>query len=288
MREMYELYKPRLIVFLVLLSLFVMFLQMGFFIAHEIWSIETKWNVFQYCLSLIDENTYGHIAVKILFYLVILYTAARIIWRIFKQLYLSSIWSYTFHKKKNSKLTKKLNYKYRHWNVKFIVITEEAFVALTMGLFRPKVVVSSGVLKSFSASEIQVILQHERYHYIQHDPFKIFLSTLMSDGLGYIPIFKNFLHYYKTCKELMADRFVMKKMGTEYDLGKVLLKVSQMRTISAPLIGVHFADIAMNYRIIQFLQPEKPVSVPFLQAKPFVMSVFLLMIMSIIAMGGCS
>jgi hypothetical protein len=288
MKKIYTMLKPRLIIVFLFIFVSILLLQMGFFVAHEIWEIESRWNIFQYCLSFIGEKTSGHLFVKIIFNLVILYTTGRMVWRILNQIYLSVKWTRIFHNRKHSKLTKKLNYKYRDWNVKFIVVRDDSFIALTMGTFRPRIVVSSEVLASFSPSEIQVILQHERYHCTHYDPLKILLSTMMVDGLGYVPIIKNFHHYYKTWKELMADRFVIKKMGTEYDLGIVLLKLSQMNNISRPEIGVPFADVAFNYRMLQFLHPEIPVNVPFLQFRPVMISFFVLTMMSIVVLGGCS
>jgi hypothetical protein len=288
MKKIGAMLKPKLVIIFLFIFVSILLMQMGFFVAHEIWKIESEWNIFQYCLSVIGENTSGHLVVKILFNLVILYTTGRIAWRICKQCYLSVKWSRIFQNRKHRKLTKKLNYKYRDWNVKFIVVRDESFIALTMGFFRPRIVVSTEVLASFSPSEIQVILQHERYHCTHYDPLKIFLSTMMVDGLGYVPIIKNFHQYYKTWKELMADRFVIKKMGSEYDLGIVLLKISDMNNISRPMVGVPFADTAFNYRMLQFLHPEVPVNVPVLQFRPVMISFFVLVMMSIVVLGGCS
>lgn len=288
MNTMETKWKPASIIGFTLLFSFLLLSQMGLFIAHELWGVELKWNLFQYCLSVVDEASIGHAVTKLLFFLVILYTVTRILWRVLKQWYLSVKWECIFEAKQHSKLTKKLNYKYRHWNVKLLVVNGESFTALTMGLVRPRIIVSTAVFTSFSAKELEVILQHERYHCIHHDPLKIFLSTLLVDGLGYVPMFKAFHHYYKTLKEVLADRFVMRKTGSEYDLGNVLLRLSRVCTVTRPEIGVSFADTAINYRIHQVLYPEKSVHIPFFRFRPTVISMFIVLILPSIVLGGCS
>lgn len=281
-------WKPRLIIVLTLLFSVLLLSQMGLFIAHEVWHVEYQWNVFQYCLSVVSESSIGHTVTEALFFMVILYTLTRIIWRAFKQWYLSVKWQRIFQSKKHHKLTKKLNYKYRHWKVHFLVVNDTSFIALTMGFVRPQIIVSTAVLTSFSPKEVDVILQHERYHCIHHDPLKIFLSTLLVDGLGYVPMFKAFHQYYKTLKEVLADRFVMSNTGSEYELGNVLLRLSRIRTVTYPGVGVYFADAAINYRINQVLYPDKSVHIPFLQFRPAFVSMFIVLILPGVVMGGCS
>ncbi|HEY0829329.1 MAG TPA: hypothetical protein VGE40_14615 [Bacilli bacterium] len=75
-------------------------LQMGLFIAHQVWGIQFKWNVFQYCLSILQEATLGHNIVKILFNLLIVYTISRMLWRVFIQWFQLRKWNKIFLSKK--------------------------------------------------------------------------------------------------------------------------------------------------------------------------------------------
>ncbi|NEW08608.1 M48 family metalloprotease [Paenibacillus sp. SYP-B3998] len=274
----------------ILMGLFIMilFMQMGFFVAHQLFGVQLGWNLFQYCLSLMDENTYPHITVKMMINSFILYTVTRVLWRLVKQIYLTIKWSVAFQNKQDKKLTRRLNVKYRKWGYELVVVSDDSFIALTMGMIRPKIIVSTGVLNSYSVNEVQAILQHERYHCMRRDPLKIFISTLLVVGLGYIPIFKCFHHYYKTWKELLADRYVIKMMGTEYVLGSVLVKLTERKDTFEPAVGVHFANVAVNYRMLQVLQPEKPIQVPFFHFRPIAISLCMTFLMTVAVWGGCS
>ena len=58
--------------------------------------------------------------------------------------------------------------------------------AYTIGLFRPKVVMSEGMLQTFSDEEIDAIIFHEEYQK-NWDPLKLFCFTLLAEGMMYIP-----------------------------------------------------------------------------------------------------
>ena len=85
---------------------------------------------------------------------------------------------------------------------KQIYILPTAEVAFTIGLFRPKVVMSEGLLQTFSDEEIDAIIFHEEYHQNNWDPLKLFCFTLLAEGMMYIPILKELLQRYHTYQEL--------------------------------------------------------------------------------------
>lgn len=263
-------------------------LQMAMFIVHQIWNVQWTWNIFQYCLTAIGEASVGHIIVKLLFNLLIVYTISRMTWRLLNQIYLSWKWDRHFQSQINVKMTRRLNRKYRAWKTRILVIEDEAFVAISMGMFRRRIIVSTGIFNIFSKPEIEAILLHERYHCDQFDPMKALLSAVVVDGIGYVPIIKAAAHYYKTYKELLADRFAIKHMGTEYYVGAVLFRLSAINRVHRLPVGVAFADVAINYRIMQVLDSQKPIHVPFLQIKPFMFSLAIVLIMMNIVAGGCS
>ncbi len=92
----------------------------------------------------------------------------------------------------------------------YILPTEE-IAAFTIGLFRPKVVMSEGIIHTFSEEEIDAIVFHEEYHQNNRDPLKLFCFTLLAEGMLYIPILKGLLQRYHTYQELAADKYAMQK-----------------------------------------------------------------------------
>ncbi|HEY0829330.1 MAG TPA: M56 family metallopeptidase [Bacilli bacterium] len=169
-----------------------------------------------------------------------------------------------------------------------MVVEDDAFVALTMGVLRPRIIISTGLLNMFQEKEAEAILLHEHYHYIHRDPLKSILFTIMVDGLGYIPIIKAIAGYYKIWKELLADRFVIRQMRSEFYLGSVLLCLTKWVNLNRPVEAVYFTESAINYRILQILEPEKPLHIPFLHMKSIMVSVSILFIMVSVVIGGCT
>lgn len=262
--------------------------QMGLYIAHQLWDVRLPGNFIQYCISALKEETVAHNVIKFLINVIILYTIGRMIWRLYKQLYLTKKWLKVFHSKKHTKLTKQLNNKYQKWGTEFIVVKDEKFIALTIGFFRPRIIVSTGVISMFSNHEVEAILLHEWYHCRNRDPLKMFLLALILDGLGYIPTMKAMVRDFKTWKELLADRFAIKQMGTEYYLGNVLLKLSKVGKMQHSTAVAYFAENAINYRIMQVLEPKQRIHVPMSDFKPLLLTLSLIFIMSSIILGGCS
>jgi len=272
--------------FALLIGLFVLF-QMGLFAVHPVWNAPLQWNLFQYCLAVVRETAVGHDLVKTAFRLLIVYTVGRILWRIIRQWVSTRKWTRVIRSRTDRESTERLNDRYRHWKTRFVAVRDDAFVAVTMGLFKPRIVVSTGLFRMFSGREAEAVLLHERYHCRRYDPLKSFLLAVIAEGLAYIPIIKAAARHYRIWKELLADRYVIRQMGTEYYLGKVLLRLSDGKVRKAEG-GVSFADAAINYRILQVLDPGKPVSISFLRPNPLIASASVLLAVFGMGMGGCS
>ncbi len=214
------------------------------------------------------------------------YAGVRIVWRCLKQAYLSRKWLKHFRANRHAKLSKRLNAKYRDWGTEILVVRDDAFVALTLGMLRPKIVLSTALFEMFDDKELEAVLLHERYHCRNNDGPKMFLSALLADAFGYWPLIHPILRYYRTWKELFADRYAIREMGTELYLGSVLLKLSKLGHPSRRNeAGVHFADAAMNYRMMQVLEPDRPVKVPTALLRPLLASCSLLLLLML---GGDS
>lgn len=262
--------------------------QMAFFVAHQLWGTHLLIDIFQYCISAIKDSNLLRIAIYLIINAFILYTVVKMVNRIFKQIVSTRRLLATFQDQRHRKLTKKINYKYRHLKTEIIVVQDDNFVALTIGLFRPRIIISTGLIQMFSEQEVRAILLHEQYHCKNRDPLRMFLLTLIQDGMGYLPMMKSMVHEFKTWKELLADRFAIKQMGTEYYLGNVLLKLSQVGQSKQSSAVVYFADTAINYRIMQVLEPEQSVRVPISRFNPMVLNLTIFLILGSLIQGGCS
>ncbi|MFF2480366.1 M56 family metallopeptidase [Paenibacillus sp. NPDC058071] len=220
----------------------------------------------------------GSLFIFILFDLIIGYTIVRAVWRVAAQAYLSRKLQKLFASTRHAKLTKRLNYQYRHFGTEIMVVQDEAFIALAHGMFKPKIVISTQVLHMFSDKEVKAILLHEWHHCRNRDQIKLFTITLLKDAFGYWPIMKPLFSYYQTWTELLADRFAIRRMGTELHLANVLLKLSKSRTAQS-VAAVHFSASAMHYRIMQVLEPHQTVKVKIALFRPLLASFSLLLLL---------
>lgn len=242
--------------------------QMGWILVYQVRSGKFQSPVFNYAIILVLGYMFG-----------------MIIWRIIRQMYLSQRWIKHFRTRKHDKLTKRLQYICRNWGTEIIVVQDDSFVALTIGLIRPKIVVSTMVLDRFSKMEVKAILLHERYHCLNRDGRKMFLSSLLVDAFGFLPIVKPIVRYYETWKELFADRYAIQQMGTEFYLGKVLLKLAKRENLQRYKTAVYFANTTLQYRVMQVLEPEIAVKVPLTLLKPFLRTCSILLLLIV---GGDS
>lgn len=274
-------------VMLVLIGIFVL-LQMGWYVVHQITGVPLQWNLFSYCLKSIQENSVGHNIIKILFNLVIIYTITRIIIRVARQFHLSIKWMRLFRQNADQQQSSYLNDLYREWGTEIIVVKDDAFIALSMGIFRPRIIVSTGLLNMFTEEEVRAILLHEWYHCRVRDPLQMFLIVLMTESMGYIPLMNKLSNHLIIWKELLADRFALKHMNTVYYLGSALLKLTSMVNIRHVSGTVSFANTGINYRIMQVLQPNQTLNIPFSYGKSLLATTIIIFIMTGMIWGSCS
>jgi|GEM_PF-1900940 len=208
------------------------------------------------------------------------YTAARALWRVGAQAYLSHKWMKHFRSIQQEKLTKRLQYKYRDLGVGLLVVRDDAFVAMAIGMRRPTIILSDTVQDMFSDAELKAIILHEWHHCRNRDNAKLFFTKLLTEAFGYLPIMHPIYRYCHTWMELLADRFAIERMGTELPLASVLLKLSKLGNTRRHAAAVHFASATMDYRIAQVLEPEQAVKVKIAIVRPMLISLsFLLLLM---------
>jgi len=91
------------------------------------------------------------------------------------------------------------------------------------GAFRPRVVISEGLLSSASADELQAVLVHERYHVRNFDPLKVVLARALADTFFLVPALRALQERYLSGRELAADRRALRSCG-RHSLAGALLK----------------------------------------------------------------
>jgi hypothetical protein len=104
-----------------------------------------------------------------------------------------------------------------------LVDSAEPF-SFVFGAVTPRVAVSRGLYESASPSELEAVLEHERYHVHNLDPLKVVLARSLPATFYYLPVLRDLHLRYIAGRELAADRCAVTACGTR-PLAGALFKV---------------------------------------------------------------
>lgn len=232
----------------------MIFLQMSIYIL----SMYAGWNV-QFNLVAVCHSWLKVIGLSYLEYVLdvfVIYTLLFLLWKVTIHWFHAMQMKKRFELYKENALTNEMNKTYNSEKKAFMVISHPAAIAITMGLIRPRIVLSTGLIKFLTNDELKAVIYHEMYHAESRDPLKNFLMSLCSSTLWYIPILKWFNQKYRIVKELLADEFAIEKQATSVNLGSALLKMLKVgKQEKIPFVHASFADTSVNYRIEYLLNP---------------------------------
>lgn len=240
------------------------FLQMVYYL----WSLFMGWDI-RFNLIAVCQSWLKRIGLSSLEYMMdalVFYTFIFLIWKISSQCYQTARMQKHLTLYKDSKLTTEMNATYRPGENHFMIVSHPVPLAITMGLMHPKIVLSTGLMNLLNEDELEAVIAHEMAHVKSRDPLTIFIMTLCSSTIWYIPILKWLNQQYRIMKELAADEYAIEKQETTVHLGSALLKMLKVRQPDKMAFTyASFADTSINYRIDYMLNPlrELRLNVPF-------------------------
>lgn len=79
-------------------------------------------------------------------------------------------------------------------------------LAFCCGLWRPRIVVSSGLVSLLTTQELKAVLQHERQHLIRRDPLRLTLLRAAAGAMFYVPLADDLRRRCEVSIELAADQ----------------------------------------------------------------------------------
>ncbi|WP_052339911.1 M56 family metallopeptidase [Gorillibacterium massiliense] len=137
------------------------------------------------------------------------------------------------------------------------VIDHNEPVAMTIGVLRPRIVLSTGLISTLSSVELRAVIAHEKFHLMKKHPLAMLLLSLLALTFWYIPIYKWVMDKYKVLIELMADRHAVQTTGSAAGLGGALLVLIKRGQGTPSALGnVSFAGTALNLRLKQLMDPQ--------------------------------
>jgi len=126
-----------------------------------------------------------------------------------------------------------------------VVVRNNKPTAYTIGLFKPKIIVSSALIAKLSHKQLEAVVLHELHHLRSHHLLWLLLSKLISSLFFFIPLVEYLAKQLKTEFELAADAFVVEKQKTRDHLcGSLALNIQY-----ASGVIPHFATSPIEKRV---------------------------------------
>jgi Zn-dependent protease with chaperone function len=235
-----------------------LFIQMGLYAAHVIFGLKLKFNLFDLCA--VFFGIIGMPYIRTVMSVLIWCTLATAMWFAVKTVY------------NTGRAYRRISV-CRHSNVSAVggeqdaalpadslLVAHHAPAAFTIGLLKPKIVLTTGLLELLDPSEVQAVISHEHYHQRHRDPLVIFLLQIASKSMWYIPVFKWVSEMYKVAAEIMADKHAIQLTGGSEPLGSTLLKMLKNGQPSDAMLSsasyASFAHSSINLRILHIMNPH--------------------------------
>lgn len=96
---------------------------------------------------------------------------------------------------------------------RLVVVKSRTLPSFCYGYIKPRICLSSSLIKSLSEGELKAVLLHESYHLKHRDPLKILLSQVAATMFFFVPILKDIHSHYALSKEISADQQAIKTNG---------------------------------------------------------------------------
>lgn len=122
--------------------------------------------------------------------------------------------------------------------------------AFSLGIWHPRIWLSTGLLALLTDEELVAVLQHEAHHCRQRDPLRLLITRLISDIFFFIPVLRNLADYNHLAQEMAADARAIKVMGDTLPLASALHKLLTRPDAPLPAAGIAISQLNITERRI--------------------------------------
>ncbi len=105
------------------------------------------------------------------------------------------------------------------------VVEDKSLFSFCVGIFSPRIIITTSLVKSLSEKELEAVLLHEKAHLKARDPLKLLFGKTISVLFFPLPIFKELYRNMNATNEILADRFVLNYQKDNNHLRKALKKI---------------------------------------------------------------
>lgn len=148
------------------------------------------------------------------------------------------------------------------WGERLTVVDAQEQIAVTIGLLRPSVVISTGLVASLSNTELRAVLAHEQAHAHRKDPLRALLGRMFAAHLWLAPAAHDLQLRARRDYELAADRHAAHRCGRRA-LAGALLRVTSPPAVVSEFVAPFAESGLLDARVAQLEtgRPPRPARV---------------------------
>lgn len=135
-------------------------------------------------------------------------------------------------------------------------------LAFCFGLWRPRVCVSTAVLRELSEPQLEAILRHEAWHVRRRDPLRSLLANAIAAACWFVPLAGELVRVYKIRQELAADAGAVHGMRGPVPLAGALYHVAMKHDARLAPLPATGAFGALDARIDYLVDGSPPPIAP--------------------------
>ena len=98
-------------------------------------------------------------------------------------------------------------------------------LAFCHGLLRPRVCISTGLLRLLDREELRAVLLHEAHHVRRRDPLRRCVADWLAASLFFLPLVAMLREHHAVASEVAADQWALDRMGDGRSLAAALYKL---------------------------------------------------------------
>lgn len=127
-------------------------------------------------------------------------------------------------------------------------------MALTAGLWHPRVIVSEAMISSLSEEELRSVLFHELAHVERRDPLRLAVARFLADALWFLPVARSVARDFVDAVEEGADDCAVAATRQPAELAAALVKTARAGIASPmPLANSLAGNLSVEDRVERLL-----------------------------------
>lgn len=131
-------------------------------------------------------------------------------------------------------------------------------VALTLGLIRPQVLLSEGIIFALSEEELGAVLCHEVGHVRNRDPWRLALVRFLADAVWFLPVARPLAGSFADAVEEEADDWAVASTRQPVELASALVKTAKAAVAQPIPVATSLAgNLSVEDRVERLLGGER-------------------------------